>query len=778
MGLLGAISEAKGAMDRSVQGILGSDGPIAKRLGQAFEARPEQAEMAAAVVRAMQAKSHLFVEAGTGVGKSFAYLVPAVLRCLQGEVVVIATNTIALQEQLVHKDIPLVQAALEEAGVIPKPRPVAADSLSDDEGGGDSVESEVFESEGSKLALRANSGEPMVEPPFFKPVLVKGRGNYVSIRRLQMASERQVRLFGDPAALKSLHVIEDWAKETLDGTLSTLPSLERMGIWDKVQSDSGNCMGRKCSQYKKCFYQKARREMESANLLVCNHALFFSDLALRQEGVGFLPEYQHVILDEAHGVEDVAADHFGLSLSEGRVMHLLTTLYQSRSARGYLPQLQILTGDATLVDRAVRLVLACENGCRDYFEALMKLQREARGGRVRQPGAIPNALTAPMRELSLCLKSIREKIKNEPDRYELNSYSMRAAAIADEAEALVNQSLPGCAYWVEVGGEDGETLRGGKVRRITFACSPIEVGPILKEKLFNGKASVVLTSATLTVAGGGPQSAKGFAHIQSRLGCEAADTLQLGSPFDHAAQMELHIDRTMPRPEGGKQAVPSNLRAGRTSDSPSDDLDQRPTDERSSFSLRRSATPALHHASSYNEHLASRILAHIDATDGGAFVLFTSFASLNAMAKALGPELESRAMPMLVHGRDGPRTQILERFRQNDRSVLLGAASFWQGVDVRGRGLRNVIITRLPFDPPDRPLTEARLERITERGGDPFKEESLPRAVIKFKQGFGRLIRSKTDTGRVVVLDPRIVTTGYGRRFLESLPAGVKVFDR
>lgn len=724
--------------------------------------------MAAAVVRAMEAKSHLFVEAGTGVGKSFAYLVPAVLRCLRGEVVVIATNTIALQEQLVHKDIPLVQAALEEAGVIPKPRPNREPGANGEQEEPEWSESSAFESEGAELALRANHGEPSVEEPYFKPVLVKGRGNYVSIRRLEMASQRQARLFGDPAALKSLHVIEDWAKTTLDGTLSTLPALERMGIWDKVQSDSGNCMGRKCPQYKKCFYQRARREMESANLLVCNHALFFSDLALRQEDVGFLPEYQHVILDEAHGVEDVAADHFGISLSEGRVMHLLTTLYQSRSARGYLPQLQILTGDANAIDRAVRLVLAGENACRDFFDALTKFQREARGSRVRQSGAIPNSLTPAMRELSLCLKSIRENIKNEPDRYELNSYSMRAAEVAEEAEALVTQGLPGCAYWIEVGGEDGETLRGGKVRRITFACSPIEVGPILKEKLFNGKASVVLTSATLAVAGGGsdPHAGKGFAHIQSRLGCEAADTLQLGSPFDHAAQMELHIDRSMPRPEGGKKASPTPA---------VDEFDQRPPDERPP--LRYAASASSHHASSYNDQLAERILTHVDATDGGAFVLFTSFATLNAMAAALGPRLEARGMPMLVHGRDGPRMQILERFRQDDRSVLLGAASFWQGVDVRGRGLRNVIITRLPFDPPDRPLTEARLERIKERGGDPFKEESLPRAVIKFKQGFGRLIRSKTDTGRVVVLDPRIVTTGYGRRFLDALPEGVRVVE-
>src|SRR6185436_14761316 len=183
-----------------------------------------------------------------------------------------------------------------------------------------------------------------------KAVLAKGRGNYVSIRRLALASKRQDRMFADPAARRSLHVIEDWAEQTLDGSLSTMPTIERPGVWDKVQSDSGNCMGRKCPQYKRCFYQNARRQMEGANLLVTNHALFFSDLALRAREVGFLPEYQHVVLDEAHNAEDVAADHFGVSVSEGRVMHLLGTLYQSKSGKGYLPQLQSVIGDAENVD--------------------------------------------------------------------------------------------------------------------------------------------------------------------------------------------------------------------------------------------------------------------------------------------------------------------------------------------------------------------------------------------------------------------------------------------
>lgn len=716
-------------MPSPAEQLLATDGPVARALGGQFEARPEQLRMAAAVDKALAERSHLLIEAGTGVGKSFGYLVPAMLRAMDhGETVLIATNTISLQEQLVHRDLPLLADLLDPARV-------------------------------------SEEGDPL--PRKVRPVLVKGRGNYVSIRRLKLASERQERLLPDPASRRSLHVIEDWAYETKDGTLSTLPQLERPGVWDKVQSDSGNCMGRKCPNYQECFYQSARRAMEGANILVCNHALFFSDLALRSQDVGFLPKYDHVILDEAHGAEDAAADHFGISLSEGRVQHLLTTLYHPRTGRGYLPQIALSVSDTTAIERAIRLVTDAMDAARVFFDQLADAAEKTRpredagiavragafgaarrppaAARVRAASIVPDVLSPAMNALSLRLRALRDEVTVEADRYELNAYAIRAAEVAADCSSLLQQALPGYAYWIEVSGPGDE---GGPFTRVTLACSPIDVAPLLKERLFAKEHSVVLTSATLATRrvsdDESTESAEtAFAHTMSRLGCEGARTMQLGSPFDHATQAELVIDLGVGTPEAGRAGASSVRSFGG--------------------------------GSRYNERLAARIQHHVQETDGGAFVLFTSFATLHSVARLLRPRFAAIGLPLLAQGMDGSRTVILEQFRQDERSVLFGAASFWQGVDVRGRGLRNVIITKLPFEPPDRPLTEARLEAIRDRGGDPFREDSLPRAVMKFKQGFGRLIRSRSDAGRVVVLDSRLIGARYGREFLRALPVGLPV---
>jgi ATP-dependent DNA helicase DinG len=652
--------------------FLGPESPLARRVG-AFETRPEQLRMAEAVERNLQKKGHLLVEAGTGVGKSFGYLVPAIRRILeQRERVVVCTHTISLQEQIFDKDVPLLKAVI---------------------------------------------------PDEFTTVLCKGRGNYMSLRRMRIASEKRSKLCHNEEEEHSLELIEDWAYETTDGSLATLPVLPRRTVWQHVESDAGNCMGRRCPTYDKCFYQSARRRMENADLLICNHALFFSDLALRAKGASFLPAYDHVIFDEAHHLEDVASGHFGIRVSEARAKHLLRTLYNATNGKGTLAGIEAAGLPVDEVDETIRACMEAHAACDAFFDAVFRNTESGQAahpssGRVLRAGAFENAFSPALGDLATRIKLLRERATDESLQFDLGSAAQRITDLAAEIELFIDQGVEGCVYWIE----RGKPAFGSRRASITLSCATVDVGPVLRNHLFNMPVSITMTSATLAA------SSDDFSHIVGRLGCDGAQQLALGSPFDYASQMRVMIDRTMPTPDS-----PDAVR-----------------------------------------ELVPRVLRNVDETGGGAFVLFTSFRTLREVADRCAPILRAQGYPVFIHGEDGERSQILKKFRESERSVLFGTASFWEGVDVRGRALRNVIITKLPFDVPDHPLIQARHEKIEAAGGNAFRDDQLPRAVLRFKQGIGRLIRSADDSGRIVILDPRIVTKFYGKRFMAALPDGVE----
>lgn len=625
--------------------------------------------MADAVTAAIQEPSHLVVEAGTGVGKSFAYLVPAILAAASGKQnsgekkrVVVSTHTIALQEQLIERDIPFLNAVL---------------------------------------------------PIEFSAVLVKGRSNYISLRRLKGSLERSYSLFSVPEEMQQLQSILDWSRKTTDGSRSDLHFQPLQQVWEEVASENGNCLGRNCPTYQQCFYFQARRRAWNADLLVVNHALFFSDLALRREGAGILPEYDVAILDEAHTLEAVAGDHLGLAVSSGQIEYLLNRLYNDRTQRGLLLHHRLV--EAQQIAAEIRYRSA------DFFDAIATWQSEngKANGRVDAPPPITNNLSPLLNDLARTIATFTASLEKEEERIELTAAAQRAAGFAEMLGAWLEQTESDSVYWIE--------SIGRRKQQTKLVSAPIDVGPALRDALFNQVPTVVLTSATLAVG------EDNFDFIKNRIGLTQTRERKLGSPFDYRRQAKIILPARMPDPG------------------------EKPRE--------------------YETAVCEMIKRYVAQTSGRAFVLFTSYQMMRSCAARLGSWFTSRNLSLYTQGEGMPRTMMLERFRETPAAVLFGADTFWQGVDVAGDALQNVIITKLPFSVPDHPLLEARIDAIRVRGGNPFLEYQVPEAVIKLKQGFGRLIRRQTDTGQVVILDPRIRTKRYGRVFLESLPDCEIVID-
>jgi ATP-dependent DNA helicase DinG len=638
--------------------VFQSSGALARAIPE-FEPRPGQVEMATAVARAFDRGGVLLAEAGTGTGKTLAYLVPAVL---SRQRVLVSTGTKNLQEQLFFKDIPTLQAALD----VP-----------------------------------------------FTATYMKGRSNYVCLHRLD-----QLNAQDGVAHAVFLPIVRDWAARTETGDRAELEDLpEDLPLWNDVSAAAETCLGSDCPRYDDCFITKMRQQAAAADVVIVNHHLLCADLAVRQSAYGeVIPACGHAIIDEAHQLEDIATQYFGISVSNYRLEDF------ARDVERFAAKSEdILKVIARLRDyaRAFFAALAASHRARADDEREERVRATAES-LLKTEGAAANLAGALDHVEAVVALSARggagaggtsEAGEEDTERVadDRATLTRRAGQIRDELRFLVRAADPSYVHFVEFRGKG-----------IFLRAAPIDVSSIVRELLVDRLRTTVLTSATLTVDGS-------FDYIQDRLGVGAADTLRLPSEFDFARQSILYLPPRMPDP-ASPDFAPA---AGR------------------------------------------QVIEILKRTQGRAFVLFTSYATLRVVVAISELALD---YPLFVQG-TAPRSQLLRQFRETPHSVLFATSSFWQGVDVVGEALSCVVVDKLPFASPADPITAARIEAIRARGGRPFDEYQVPVAILTLLQGLGRLIRHRRDRGVLAVLDPRLRTRGYGRRFLASLPPTPVVHD-